>query len=508
MTINDECMKILLLSLCLGLLSLNAFPQSKLQGAGKASKVGGTTVTPKKPATNTNKRSSGGGDKYASKGYMDILGLSFANADSKNTVIDNYGSKLYAKEVKYLKAKITYNGLATEEKEITLSVKIFDEEDKLQTYSNSPNGYTYNQDVIINPGKGQSITLLGWGTEKGGSFSVGLYKMEVWYKGNLLYSKEVRLYSGTTPIVSNSILSISSVSFANTDKDGNIISGYGQPLYGGKVKYLKPKIYYNGKYSTNQEVVLYVRYFESSGDMVSGSSSPVGFSHKESVTIKPGSSSVTLLGFGNDAATNYKEGTCKMEIWLDGEKLYETNITIRKAESSGTYSGGNEMNLQSMLEKPMMIGKCNPYTDSYSTVKASLSSIYTVDDNSDDVSSHFYIWTKDNSSISSFSYHGFPLDYFYYMVRKSASSSLQRRISYKYEINKSQMESLEDAYACFDKIVKDFKDIGINISYQRKKDDSFLRAKDGIRIGNREYEISLEEYSNNFRIAIDVWIWK
>lgn len=345
--------KFLIISVIIGTLPLNAFSQSKLQGAGKASKVGATT-TQKKPTTNTKpsttkkpespkpqvKHNSSGGDKYASKAYMDILGISFANADADNTIIDNYDSKLYAKEVKYLTPRISYKGLASGEKDVTLYIKLFDEDGKLKTGTGSPDGFTYSKEVKIENGAGKYIKLPGWGNPKGGSYNAGLYKMEIWYKDNMLYQKEIRLYSGATPIVSSNIFSISSISFANTDKDGKIISDYGQTLLDGKVQYLKPKIYYNGKYSNNQEVTLYVRYFKSSGELVSGSSSPVGFSFKENVTIKPGSNSVTLSGFGNEAATNYKEGTCKVEIWIDGEKLYETNVTISKPGSS-PYTGGS-----------------------------------------------------------------------------------------------------------------------------------------------------------------------
>lgn len=79
-------MRIIFLSLCLGLLSLNAFSQSKLQGAGKASKVGISTAvqkmqTDKKPSAIKKPRNSssqtkhnfGEDNKYASNGYMEIL---------------------------------------------------------------------------------------------------------------------------------------------------------------------------------------------------------------------------------------------------------------------------------------------------------------------------------------------------------------------------------------------------------------------------------------------------
>lgn len=512
--------KFLIISVIIGTLPLNAFSQSKLQGAGKASKVGATT-TQKKPTTNTKpsttkkpespkpqvKHNSSGGDKYASKAYMDILGISFANADADNTIIDNYDSKLYAKEVKYLTPRISYKGLASGEKDVTLYIKLFDEDGKLKTGTGSPDGFTYSKEVKIENGAGKYIKLPGWGNPKGGSYNAGLYKMEIWYKDNMLYQKEIRLYSGATPIVSSNIFSISSISFANTDKDGKIISDYGQTLLDGKVQYLKPKIYYNGKYSNNQEVTLYVRYFKSSGELVSGSSSPVGFSFKENVTIKPGSNSVTLSGFGNEAATNYKEGNCKVEIWLDGEKLYETSATISKLGASTYTNGSNEMNLKAMLEKPMMIGNCNPITASYFSVKNSLSSNYTLDDNSNETRYSFYVWPSSNNSVRSLTYCGVPFDHFYFMVEKDSNSSLQRRMSYDFEIQKSKMESPTNPYPYLDQMIRDFNSIGINLSYERKN-DTYLKAKGQSQVGNVRYDISLDEYSTNWKFSIDIWVWK
>lgn len=347
-------MKKVVFLILLGMLALNAFPQNsqgKLIGAGKGTKVG-TANPPKKVTTPSAKQNPTGGkkykavdpnEKYASTGYMSITDLSFANIDTDNTIIDNYGRKLYAKEVKYLSPRITYKGLANTEKEITLNVKILNEEGKLQSGTNSPEGFTYSKDFKVEPGDGKYEKLSGWGTTAGGSYKAGLYTFEIWYKNKMLFQKEIRLYSGTTPISTSNLLSISSVSFANTDKNGNIINDYGQTLYDGKVQYLKPKIYYYGKYSSNQEAILYIRYFKSSGDLVSGTTSPLGFSYKETITIKPGANNLTLTGFGNESATNYTEGTCKVEIWIDGEKLYDTSVNIK--------SGTNDYSSNSIFDQ-------------------------------------------------------------------------------------------------------------------------------------------------------------
>lgn len=334
-------MRVFLVSLLIAFVSLTAYPQSKLAGAGKGTKVG--TTTPKKSSSSQrggkNNSSRAGNSRYESSAYMEITDVKFGNVDYDGYIIDKYGAKLYASEVKYLKPRLSYRGLSSSEKTITLNVKIIKEDGTLEQSSDSLDGYTYKQDVTVEPGDNHTILLLGWGTKVGGGYSPGLYGFEIWYKGKRIFHNDVRLYSGVTPIVQSNIFSITSVSFANTDKDGNIISDFGQPLIDGKVQYLKPKIYYRGKYSNEQQVTLYARYFKSSGGLVVGSSSPVGFSFTDEITIKPGSNSLTLSGFGNEAATNYKEGVCKVEFWLDGEKIYETNVTINKSGSS-SYSGG------------------------------------------------------------------------------------------------------------------------------------------------------------------------
>lgn len=517
--IQIKSIKFLIISVCIGIVPFNAFSQSKLQGAGKATKVGAATSTQKKqtgsakpseakkPASSSTqtKRSSGGDERYASKGYMEILGLSFSNEDADDNIIDNYESKLYAKEVRYLTPRLSYKGLASVEKEIKFDVKLFDEDGKLKTGTGSPEGFTFSKTVKVETGTGKFIKLPGWGNSRGGSYNAGLYKMEIWYKNNMLYQKEIRLYSGTTPIVSSNILSISSISFANTDKDGKIISDYGQALYEGKVQYLKPRIYYNGKYSSNQEAVLYVRYFKSSGGLVCGSSSPVGFSFKESVTIKSGSNSIVLTGFGNEAATLYKEGTCKAEIWIDGEKLYETDIKIG-GKGNTSYSGGNEAFLKSIIEKPMGKGNIDPLSVSFYTVKNILSSHYTVDDTSN--SERYSLWVRSyqNSSTSDMYLHEFKFSQFYFMNYKN-SSSLVGRLSYDFKIQKDQMGSNDNIYSYLDKIVTDFKKLGIYITYE-KKNDTYSKAKGSIRMGKLEYEIELTDYTTYYQLTIDVWGYK
>lgn len=346
--------RLYILLLCFGFIASNGFSQSKLQGAGKVSKVGATTTTSQKKPVTTAKPAEGkkstarvknpvkrnDESKYESIAYMEISGVKFGNVDDDNHIIDNYGNKLYASEIKYLKPQLTYKGLATSEKEVTLYVKILKEDGTLEKSSSSPEGYTYKYDFTVKPGSDQIATLFGWGRNSGGSYSPGQYSFEIWYKEKAIYKDNIRLYSGATPLVTNSIFKINRISFGSEDYSGNTNIKTGDTLYEGDVKYLVGNLYYEGLYSNDQKVTLSIRIFFPSGGMSSGNGSPTGFSYKRDVTIKPGSNIYKIGGWGNDNGTTYKEGKHKYEIWLDGEKIYETYFTVHK-KSPSAYTGGS-----------------------------------------------------------------------------------------------------------------------------------------------------------------------
>ena len=87
------------------------------------------------------------------------------------------------------------------------------------------------------------------------------------------------------------------------------------------------------QYSNNQNVTFFYRIFKADGSLSSGSSSPKGFTTNSSVTIKPGLNKVALAGWGNSKGTVYKAGIHTFELWLDGEKIYETTFNVGEKET-------------------------------------------------------------------------------------------------------------------------------------------------------------------------------
>lgn len=153
---------------------------------------------------------------YSQKGYIDISRVEFANCDEHNNIISNFGDLLYKDELKYLTAKIYYNGLfTTGKKNVDLYFKIIGPDGKLKTGNSSPTGYTRSEIITIYPGDANTYTTLGWGNNSGGSYPVGRYKYEIWHNSSLLFSTSFEIKTKTQPSTSNSIPATSTTYYAS-----------------------------------------------------------------------------------------------------------------------------------------------------------------------------------------------------------------------------------------------------------------------------------------------------
>ena len=349
--IKIETMKKTAIFVFFAMLSLGVMAQSKLINSGKTSTAKKALTTPtKKRSGASNKttknstynttaptRRSAVSDPNATKGYMEITGMSFANTDVDNHIIDDYGETLYARDLRYLSPRVFYKGLSTQEKEIELDIRISDEYGKVEKNDRSKEGYTYSYTTTVEPGNGKTMDIGGWGNKNGTNYKEGVYKVQVAYKGNILYEKKIRINGGKRPVTNSNLMNVSSVLFRNVDKNSNVITDYSETFYEGQTQYVEPKIYYTGLTTSDKEVTLYMRLYLASGNLSTGDISPVGFTNKKKCTIEPGLNSLTLPGWGNSIGSTYKEGVHYFELWLDGEKIYETSFEVEKAPQAATY---------------------------------------------------------------------------------------------------------------------------------------------------------------------------
>lgn len=121
-------------------------------------------------------------------GYMNVLSMEFANSGDDY----DYSIPIKASTLKYLTPRISYEGLVNEDKQVQLDVKIIEPNGALSRGTNSPSNYTFSCTVIVEKGN-NILQLTGWGGENPGTYYSGSYIIELWNKGNKIYSKRFKI---------------------------------------------------------------------------------------------------------------------------------------------------------------------------------------------------------------------------------------------------------------------------------------------------------------------------
>ena len=181
-----------------------------------------------------------------------------------------------------------------------------------------------------------------------------------------------------------------------------------------------------------------------------------------------------------------------------GSSGYFTIPTASNYSSNGwtKLATTQEVTLKDLLEKPFgIVDGVNLKKDSYETIKSKLLSLYKAYDSSSDPTHAEYMmfFASENESLKYLTYCGVPF-YDLYLGEKP--------VYYAFRIDKT---ALSDPYSTLDKMVRDFKDIGISMSYQKKNDDN-TRASGSVTVGKIDYTLSLKEGDNYWDFDINMWI--
>lgn len=119
---------------------------------------------------------------------------------------------------------------------------------------------------------------------------------------------------------------ITKVEIGNTDYYWNFINSYGSIIYSYQTKYLTPRIYVS--VYTPGTYTIYTKLYNPNGKIVTGTSSPTGYSQKEDITLKSTTPYVDLNGWGSNTSGHYPAGQYRWEFWYNGVKIGEKSFTI------------------------------------------------------------------------------------------------------------------------------------------------------------------------------------
>lgn len=141
------------------------------------------------------------------------------------------------------------------------------------------------------------------------------------------YDKVMEYYSNNVNEGSSyAPFSFNSASVANVEYDGTIISGYDSTILSYKTKYLKPSITLNVKQAGTYDI--YVKMYDASGSLCTGSSSPSGYSFYTSVKMTAGINTYYLSGYGNKTAGYWKAGSYRLEFYYNGTMMGQKSFRV------------------------------------------------------------------------------------------------------------------------------------------------------------------------------------
>lgn len=140
--------------------------------------------------------------KFVKSAFMDIKKMEFANYGGEN-FISGYGEELIDDDMRYLKARIIYDGLLDWDKEITVFIKIIKPDGSVK--NSSADGFTFSDSIKVKAGKNNQLDFSGWGRKNESSYEAGTYRYELWYEGHPIYKASFEVKSLMPSITVNKI---------------------------------------------------------------------------------------------------------------------------------------------------------------------------------------------------------------------------------------------------------------------------------------------------------------
>ncbi len=126
--------------------------------------------------------------------------------------------------------------------------------------------------------------------------------------------------------VSSSSFTIVDIQVANVDKNGKIITNYGEKIYNSNTMYIKPNVKITSKISG--EITVFAKFITPSG-LSAGGQSPSGYTLKKEISLTEGKTeSIGFSGWGGEKSGHWKTGTYKWEFWYNGECIGSKEFKI------------------------------------------------------------------------------------------------------------------------------------------------------------------------------------
>ena len=135
----------------------------------------------------------------------------------------------------------------------------------------------------------------------------------------------------TAVAAQNAYMKILKVEFGNKYKDKLWIDTYGSDLYYSDVRYLMPKVTFDGLSDREREVTIDVKIFAPGKTTCENTSNPPeNYTLSSQIKVNHEEGSVAYLkGWGNSTGNYFEVGTWTYELWYNGKQIYKTTFEIK-----------------------------------------------------------------------------------------------------------------------------------------------------------------------------------
>ena len=124
-------------------------------------------------------------------------------------------------------------------------------------------------------------------------------------------------------------LYITKMEVGNADAGGHVIGGYGNDISAANSMYLMPRITYVGL-KGGLKAELMVRLYDNEGKLVTGSTSPNGYSYSYQLNpIELNENTVSLSGWGGGDKGHFQPGVYRYEVWLGDRCLSQKFFRLK-----------------------------------------------------------------------------------------------------------------------------------------------------------------------------------
>lgn len=246
-----------------------------------------------------------------------ITDVTFANVDPIGTIINDFGEKLYERELQYLVPRIKYD--ASSDCQMDLTMKL-----------SGGDGVSVSEDLLITFKKGSKRYSDDLGPVCGG-LDAGDYIYELWNGNTKMHSGRLSVAAGSPKVKDCSIFKVKDIKFGNASND-KLISEFGAKLYAADVRFLTSAIYYSDLVNKTAltSAKYFLRIYTPEGILMKcNDSSVLGYTTCNSVRDTNINSEYFLInGIGNDEVQIYQPGSYRYEVWMENSKIVDTKVNL------------------------------------------------------------------------------------------------------------------------------------------------------------------------------------